>query len=500
MLNIKAATLQAAAVKADIWVVGLTDAGSQKLGPLARWVDEKTQGLIRALIRDGDFTGKATETLFIPKAVGGQALLLVGLGSPNARHLEATRALKLAAQNAATALSKTTAQSACVFWPQAADGSSGGYEIGRFLTESLCRALYQIPTKRSAKQKPLSPPKLKTVTLIIAASQRKPVQAGIDFSLGIAAGIKLAKDLANLPGNMCTPTYLANQARQLAKQYRPVTATVYDRKAIERFNMGSFLAVAQGSAEPPQLIVLEYRGARASEAPVALIGKGITFDTGGISLKDPAAMDEMKFDMSGAASVIGCIKALAECQAAVNVVAIVPSCENMPDGKAIKPGDIVTAMNGTSIEILNTDAEGRLILCDALHFAKRFKPKAMIDVATLTGACVIALGSVVSGLFSNNDSLADELLEAGTRAGDLAWRMPLGEEYSDMLKSNFADVANIGGREAGAVTAACFLWKFVDDIPWAHLDIAGTAWLGGAQKGATGRPVSLLVEYLTLKG
>lgn len=498
MLKIKAAALKATTVKADVWVVGIGQAEQHKLDHLGRWVDTQTDGLIRTLIRDGDFTGKASETLFIPKAIGGQALLLVGLGTHNSRHLETTRVLKAAAQSAANALCKTNAQSATLFWPSSADGISGSYAKGRFLAESLCRALYKVPTKQASKKNPAH--KLKTVTLIGQDNELVSLQAGIDLGLGIGHGVKLAKDLANLPGNMCTPTYLALEARQLARQYAKVKATVYDRKAIERLKMGAFLAVAQGSAEPPQLIVLEYRGGRASEAPIALIGKGITFDTGGISLKDPAAMDEMKFDMSGAASVIGCVKALAELKAAVNVVAIVPSCENMPDGKAVKPGDIVTAMNGTTVEILNTDAEGRLILCDALHFAKRFKPKAMIDVATLTGACVIALGGVVSGLFANNDTLADELLDAGTRAGDLAWRMPLGEEYSDMLKSNFADVGNIGGREAGAVTAACFLWKFVDDIPWAHLDIAGSAWLGGTQKGATGRPVSLLVEYLTLKG
>jgi len=297
---------------------------------------------------------------------------------------------------------------------------------------------------------------------------------------------------------VCTPSYLASEAQRLARQYRSIKTTIHDRRAIERLKMGAFLAVAQGSAQEPKLIVMEYHGSKRAKAPIVLVGKGITFDTGGISLKDPSAMDEMKFDMSGAATVIGTMQALAQLKADVNVVAVVPTCENMPDGKAVKPGDVVTAMSGLSIEILNTDAEGRLILCDALHFAKRFKPRALIDVATLTGACVVALGGPVSGLFSNNDELADELLEAGVRSGDLAWRMPIGEEYTEMLKSNFADLGNIGGREAGAVTAACFLWKFVDDIPWAHLDIAGSAWLGGAQKGSTGRPVSLLVDYLTL--
>jgi len=242
--------------------------------------------------------------------------------------------------------------------------------------------------------------------------------------------------------------------------------------------------------------VVEYRGAAAAIAPIALVGKGVTFDSGGISLKDPGGMDEMKFDMSGAAAVLGAVKALAVINAPINVVAIVPACENMPGGKATKPGDIVTSMAGLTIEVLNTDAEGRLILCDALTYSRRFKPSAVIDVATLTGACVVALGQHLSGLMSNDDTLAAELVAAGTRSGDPCWRMPLGEEYQEQLKSNFADLANVGGREAGAVTAACFLWKFVDGLKWAHLDIAGSAWLNGAQKGSTGRPVSLLVDYL----
>jgi len=498
MVDVKAIALKKPAAT-DLWVVIIGDGISKKWSPMARSVDTATNGLIKALLRDGDFTGKAGETLFIPKSVNTQALLLVGLGSPSSKNLEHNRVHRLAAQSACSALLKTRAQSVTLFWPSDEQDDRSAYTQGRLITDALCRALYQVPTRKT-------PAKPKTTTLkrlqVVAAhaDQVKALQAGIDFSLGTAAGVKTAKDLANLPGNICTPSYLASEAQKLARQYRTIKTTVYDRRAIERFKMGAFLAVAQGSAQEPKLVVMEYNGSKRAKAPIALIGKGITFDTGGISLKDPAAMDEMKFDMAGAASVIGTMQALAALKADVNVVAVVPTCENMPDGRAVKPGDVVTAMSGLSIEILNTDAEGRLILCDALHFAKRFKPRAMIDVATLTGACVVALGSPVSGLFSNNDDLADELLEAGVRSGDLAWRMPIGEEYTEMLKSNFADLGNIGGREAGAVTAACFLWKFVDDVPWAHLDIAGSAWLGGAQKGATGRPVNLLVDYLTLKG
>jgi leucyl aminopeptidase len=306
----------------------------------------------------------------------------------------------------------------------------------------------------------------------------------------------LTRDLANLPANVCTPTYLSGAARRLAGEHRKVRARVLDVRAIRRLRMGSFLSVTRGSDEPPRLIVLEYRGARAGTAPVALVGKGITFDTGGISLKQPTAMDEMKFDMTGAASVFGAIKALATIGAAVNVVGIVPACENMPSGRATKPGDIVTSMSGKTIEVLNTDAEGRLVLCDGISYARRFKPRVVVDIATLTGACVIALGAHYCGLFSPDEKLAASIAAAGERSDDRAWRMPIAEEYTDLLKSNFADIANVAGREAGAITAACFLWKFTDGLRWAHLDIAGTAYLSGKHKGSTGRPVPLLVDWL----
>jgi leucyl aminopeptidase len=260
--------------------------------------------------------------------------------------------------------------------------------------------------------------------------------------------------------------------------------------------MGAFLAVTQGSEQPPRLIVCEYRGADKSAAPICLIGKGITFDSGGISLKDPAAMDEMKFDMGGAATVLGALRSAAELKLPINLVVVVAACENMPSGAAVKPADIVTTMSGQTVEILNTDAEGRLILCDAITFSRRFKPTLVIDVATLTGACIIALGNHFSGLMSNDQGLADQLGAAGVRADDRAWQMPIGDEYVDQLKSNFADIANVGGREGGACTAASFLWKFARDLRWAHLDIAGTAWLSGSQKGSTGRPVPLLVDFL----
>jgi leucyl aminopeptidase len=304
------------------------------------------------------------------------------------------------------------------------------------------------------------------------------------------------KDLANLPPNVCTPRYLAQAALDLAKEHKSVRARVLDEREIAKLGMGSFLSVTRGSDEPPRLIVLEYDGGRKGDAPVALVGKGITFDTGGISLKQPTAMDEMKFDMSGAASVFGAVKALASIDAPVNVVGIIPTCENMPSGRATKPGDIVTSMAGKTIEVLNTDAEGRLILCDGITYARRFKPRAVVDVATLTGACVVALGAHYCGLFSPDEQLAAELAAAGERADDRAWRMPVAEEYAELLKSNFADMANVAGREGGAITAACFLWKFADGLTWAHLDIAGSAYLSGTHKGSTGRPVPLLVDWL----
>lgn len=326
---------------------------------------------------------------------------------------------------------------------------------------------------------------------------RNAADARAVFRMGQAqvAGTELVKEWANRPANHATPSHLADVARKLGRKAN-ITTEVLGPKEVQALGMGAFMAVAQGSAQPLRFIVMRYQGAAKSVAPVVLVGKGITFDTGGISIKPAAEMDEMKFDMGGAASVLGTFAALAQWQPAVNVIGLIPACENMPDGKAVKPGDVVTSMSGQTIEVLNTDAEGRLILCDALCYAARFKPQCVIDIATLTGACVIALGSVRTGLFANRDDLAQALQAAGERALDPCWRMPLDPEYAEGLKSNFADMGNVAGRAAGAVTAAKFLQKFVAELPWAHLDIAGTAWKGGAAKGATGRPVSLLLQYL----
>ncbi|WP_342130483.1 leucyl aminopeptidase [Hydrogenophaga sp. OTU3427] len=333
-------------------------------------------------------------------------------------------------------------------------------------------------------------------TLLLGVADAAAVRADHAQGAALVKGIELAKEWANRPGNHATPSMLADVARKLGKSPRIQTEVLGPRE-VAKLGMGAFMAVAQGSEEPLRFIVMRYQGAAKTDAPVVLVGKGITFDTGGISLKPAPEMDEMKFDMGGAASVLGLFAALAEAQPKVNVVGLIPTCENMPDGRAIKPGDVVTSMSGQTIEILNTDAEGRLILCDALTYAQRFKPRAVIDIATLTGACVIALGGVRSGLFATDDALAQALATAGEEAQDPCWRMPLDDEYAEGLKTNFADMANVAGRQAGAVTAAKFLQKFVGDAPWAHLDIAGTAWKSGAAKGATGRPVGLLFSYLT---
>ncbi len=331
--------------------------------------------------------------------------------------------------------------------------------------------------------------------IVLGVPQAPALREALAQGQALVAGVELAREWANRPANHATPTQLAEAARALAKQ-PGIQCKVMGPAEVERLGMGAFLAVAQGSEEPLRFIELRYNGGAKGDAPVVLVGKGITFDTGGISIKPAAEMDEMKFDMSGAASVLGVFRALAELQPQLNVVGLIPACENMPSGRAVKPGDVVTSMSGQTIEILNTDAEGRLILCDALTYAARFKPAALVDIATLTGACVIALGGVRSGLFANNDALANALQQAGETSQDLCWRMPLDEDYAEGLKSNFADMGNVGGRPAGSVTAAKFLQRFVGDAAWAHLDIAGTAWKGGTAKGATGRPVSLLVQYL----
>jgi leucyl aminopeptidase len=338
---------------------------------------------------------------------------------------------------------------------------------------------------------------LKRIDIWIPGPRAEPTaELAVRHGTAIAAGVALARELGNLPGNLCTPTYLAEQALALGERYERLQAQVLEESDMEALKMGALLSVSRGSRQPAKLILMHYHGSEPDRKPVVLVGKGLTFDTGGISIKPAADMDEMKFDMCGGASVFGAVLAACELNLPINLVGVVPASENMPGGDANKPGDIVTSMSGQTIEILNTDAEGRLILCDALTYSERFHPELVIDLATLTGACVIALGKHASGLFSADDRLAEEILMAGQAAGDRAWRMPLWDDYQPQLDSNFADMANVGGREAGAVTAACFLSRFTKAYRWAHLDIAGTAWVTGKEKGATGRPVPLLAQYL----
>ena len=472
--------------------VGVYENGD--LGAAARQIDKQLEGLITRVHGSGDFAAKLGDTLMLPQPVGSAAsrLLLIGLGS---RAAFGRKQYRKAVLSCAQALAKTGASEAAIYLAMEPVPELDVQYRARIVAEVFLSQSYKIPDlKTSPKPKAR---RLATVNVAAAdARAAKTAAEGLAMGAAIGSGLAFARDLANLPPNVCTPTYMGNRAQQLAKEFPRIKTKVLDESGIKALKMGAFLAVTKGSVQPPRLIVCEYRGARKNMAPICLIGKGITFDSGGISLKDPPAMDEMKFDMSGGAAVLGAIRAVAELKLPLNVVAIVAAAENMPSGNAVKPADIVTTMSGQTVEILNTDAEGRLVLCDAITYSRRFDPAAVVDVATLTGACIVALGNHVSGLMSNTPALAQELESAGMRADDRAWRLPIGEEYVDQLKSNFADIANVGGREGGACTAASFLGKFAKDLKWGHLDVAGTAWTSGAQKGSTGRPVPLLVDFL----
>lgn len=437
-------------------------------------------------------------TVFNEKLNKHQRYLLANVGSPKQKSEPSLVELTKSLAKIAPKLVSYDSKSLSVFCDELAIRDQDQQKNLSATAFSVCqefdRAAYKYQTTLG-KTKPKAAALKRIVFATGDAANARATRAAIEKGCSMASGINYARELGNLPGNHCTPTHLADFAKALANEHSALSVKILSQKAIEKLKMGSFLSVSKGSDEEPKLIVFEYKG-KTSAKPNVLVGKGITFDTGGISLKPGSGMDEMKYDMGGAASVFGTIKALAEMKAKVHVVGIVAAAENMPSGGATKPGDVVTSMSGQTIEVLNTDAEGRLVLCDALTYAERFKPKSVIDIATLTGACVVALGSHASGLFSNNQNVADKLLAAGEQTGDRAWQMPLWDDYHASLKSNFADIANIGGREAGSVTAACFLAKFTGAYPWAHLDIAGTAWKSGAAKGATGRPVSLLVQYL----
>ena len=437
--------------------------------------------LIEKAIKAKDFSSKTGKVLHAYAAPGVSATKLVFLGVGAAKAVD----MKSAMTGLTASLKAAETKKLTVVSPESLSASSM-----QALLVALAEGTYVYGTTKS---KPAT--RALTQVSLGMPSVNLSLQNALKATVGMIQGIEFAKEWANRPANHATPTMLAKAAMALAKS-GAMSCEVLGPKEVAKLGMGSFMAVAQGSAEPLRFIVLKYQGGAKSEAPTVLVGKGITFDTGGISIKPAGQMDEMKFDMGGAASVLGIFKSLSAIKPQINVIGLIPACENMPDGLAVKPGDVVTSMSGQTIEILNTDAEGRLILCDALTYAERFKPHAVIDIATLTGACVIALGAVRSGMFATEDPLAEALLKAGDEAMDLCWRLPLDDEYADSLKSNFADVANVGGREGGAITAAKFLHRFTKKYPWAHLDIAGTAWKGGASKGATGRPVGLLLHYL----
>jgi leucyl aminopeptidase len=475
----------------DCVVVGVYE--RNKLSSGAEDINTASKGEIKNRIKSGDVSGSVGRCTILTNVPGVKANRVAVVGLGKSTKLNAT-SFKKAVTAAIQAISQTKAKSVlnCLTL-EPVDGASP-YYLARHTAEAANDVLYSFTQMKSGRKKAGS--SLKTIGLAIAnRSDSAKSMRGADHGEGIAAGVALAKDLGNLPANVCTPSYLARIAKKLAAGNGKLTTKIINEAEMKRLGMGSLLSVTAGTAEPAKLIVMQYKGA-GGDKPVVLVGKGVTFDTGGISLKPGPAMDEMKFDMCGAAGVIGTMAAIASMKLPINVNVVVPAVENMPGSVATKPGDIVKSMSGQTIEVLNTDAEGRLILCDALTYSRRFKPAAIIDVATLTGACVVALGAHRSAIMSHSDTLRGEIFAAGEASEDRGWPMPLGDEYAAQLKSNFADMANIGGAGGGAVTAGCFLGKFTDGMNWAHLDIAGVAWKSGAKKGASGRPVPMLSQLL----
>ena len=481
-----ASTLRSACV-----VVGVHE--GRKLTPSAQLLDDVSGGYISQILKRGDLEGKCGQTLLLPGLPNTTAerILLVGLGNPRELDL---KGWKKAHAETVNALTDRGAGDAALCLLEAAPRGMDHDEALRTSLLAIDERLYRFDQFK--RDKDAGKHVLKRINFVSGRKEMRDLEEALRTAEGIASGIRLTKDLANMPGNVCTPSYLADEARRLSSLYPSIHSEILDQSAMEHLGMGSLLAVAKGSAQPPRFIVMEYHQGPEDGKPVVLVGKGVTFDSGGISLKPGEKMDEMKYDMSGAATVLGVFAACAEMNLKVNLVGLIPSVENMPSGYAAKPGDIVTSMSGQTIEILNTDAEGRLILCDALTYAERYKPEAVIDMATLTGACVVALARFPSGLLGNHRPLIHSLLKAGEKSGDRAWELPLWDDYQDLLKSNFADMANIGGREGGAITAAAFLARFTKNYHWAHLDIAGTAWNSGDKKGATGRPVPLIMTWL----
>ncbi|WP_295880965.1 leucyl aminopeptidase [uncultured Thiohalocapsa sp.] len=475
-----------AKAKTPCLIIGVFD--KHKLSAPAAAVDAASDGAVVKLLRRGDLDGgKGWLMAYDLPGVAAERVLLLGLGKR--KECDAAKLAK-ALGTALSRLAETHITKALLALPDRLDDYACARAVGLKAVESAYRY------ERTKAPKEDAPTPLARLELWVEKAQRDAAERALAHADAIGAGVALARELGNLPGNICTPGYLAEQALKLADAHAALSTEVLDEAAMEGLGMGALLSVSRGSRQPAKLIKMTYQGGGTDAKPVVLVGKGLTFDAGGISIKPAADMDEMKYDMAGGASVFGAVLAAVRMGLPINLIGVVPASENLPDGDANKPGDVVTSLSGQTIEILNTDAEGRLILCDALTYVERFEPDVVLDMATLTGACIVALGRHPSGLFTADDKLARELTEAGEAAADRVWRMPLWEDYQQQLDSNFADMANIGGRDAGAVTAACFLSRFTKAYPWAHLDIAGTAWVKGKEKGATGRPVPLLAEFL----
>ncbi|MFO7746822.1 MAG: leucyl aminopeptidase [Orrella sp.] len=499
-------------VKSAALVVGVFADG--QLSAPADVINRASDNAIKSLVGH-DFLGHVGETMVLRQLTGVRAtrIIVVGLGKQADYNLKAYAKAEQAAARQCASLRLTEA---CTSLPLVPCPDGEQQQIAKLAAQAYWHVTYSYETTLS-KPDASKKAKLRKVSVLCDKKQEKLVTTGLAQGDALGEGMSLTRNLGNLPANICTPAYLGNQARALGRQFKNIKVSVLEKKQIEALGMGSFLSVARGSVEAPRFIVMHYKGKTTGtksaktaskttnkaaqnqdNGPIVLVGKGITFDSGGISIKPAAAMDEMKYDMCGAATVFGTMLAIAKLEWPGELIGLIPACENMPSGQANKPGDVVKSMSGQTIEILNTDAEGRLVLCDALTYAERFKPAAVIDIATLTGACIVALGAVNTGLFSPDDALADELLDAARRSLDPAWRLPVEDDYQEALKSNFADMGNIGnnGPKGGAVTAACFLARFAKAYRWAHLDIAGTSWLSGPQKGASGRPVPMLLDYL----
>ncbi|RJG51527.1 leucyl aminopeptidase [Motilimonas pumila] len=478
-------------------VVGVFE--PRRLSPVAEQLDKISDGYLSALLRRGDLEGKAGQVLLLHHVpnVLSERVLLVGCGKE--RELD-ERQYKQIIHKTISTLNETGSMEAVCFLTELHVKGRDTYWKVRQAVEAADDSLYtfnQLKSNPGETRRPLR-------KLVFNVPTRKELtlsENAINHGLAIAKGVKKCKDLGNLPPNICNPDYLASQARQLADKYDTITTKVIGEQEMAELGMNSYLAVGRGSINESKMSIIEYNNAPNTEGkPIVLVGKGLTFDSGGISLKPGAGMDEMKYDMGGAASVFGTMRALAELNLPLHVIGVIAAAENMPDANAYRPGDVLTTMSGQTVEVLNTDAEGRLVLCDALTYVERFEPDLVIDVATLTGACIVALGHHTTGLLSTHNPLAHELLNASEQAGDRAWRLPMSDEYQEQLESPFADMANIGGKSAGTITAACFLSRFTKKYHWAHLDIAGTAWRsGGKNKGSTGRPVPMLTQFLINK-